>query len=133
MIVEPNWVFFDIKSPVRSYTTGGATEYTSVGAEGYEDYTERVRTALLSGEQLPPTLVDVRYYSSEPRWERVYPIYLGAVNHYYEDFSTLDPRIYHPMYLDFEYVLPPVPEPSTGVLLILGVALMALRRQRTVR
>jgi hypothetical protein len=37
------------------------------------------------------------------------------------------------MYLDFEYVLPPVPEPSTGVLLILGVALMALRRQRTVR
>jgi hypothetical protein len=133
MIVEPNWVFFDIKSPVRSYTTGGAREvYTRVGVEGFDDYTELVRTALLSGEQLPPTLVDVRYYPSEPRWWRVYPIYLGAVNHYYEDFSTLDPRIYHPMYLDVEYILPPVPEPSTGFLLILGAALMALRRKRTV-
>jgi hypothetical protein len=93
-------------------------------------YTEElVRSALFSGEQLPATFVDVRHYPTGPNLS--YLVGLGQVNHYYADYRTIEPRI-GLIYLDFEYKLPPVPEPSTGVLLFLGVALMALRRRRTV-
>jgi hypothetical protein len=126
-----NWIYFDIRSPSGSYTTGGRTDFgISFGEVGgrYTDE-ELMRSALFSGGQIPATFVDVRYYTSGPRWWYPQPSY-GEVKTYYNVFSPIAAWGY--IDLDFEYKLPPVPEPSSGVLVILGAALMALRRKRTV-
>jgi hypothetical protein len=126
-----NFIYFDIRSPSGSYTTGGISESGSTERFVWGQHLDEewMRSALFSTGQLPATVVDVRFHTSGPKWWYPNPG-LGEVRHYDVVYSPIEAE--GQIYLDLECKFPPVPEPSTGVLLVLGMGLMALTRRRTV-